>query len=366
MSDRIELIEKQRRVNDYLDRGGYDAMLLASVGNFAWFTGGGDSHVGLVSETGVGALLVYRDRKTLITNNIERARLLEEELDGQGFGDHVNFWVDHDLASAVAEVAPRQRVVSDIGISGVTPAPSEIARLRFSLTPAEVERYRSLGADVGAAFADACAEVKPGMTEFDAAALLSGHQLARGITPIVLLVAADDRIPNYRHPIPTERKIERTVMLVAGGRRHGMICSATRMVSFGALTEELRQKHDAVVRVDATFIANTRTGTRVGDIFKAGLAAYEAHGFDDEWKLHHQGGPTGYVPREYRATIETESFVEPNQAFAWNPSITGTKSEDTIIATSDGPEILSTSPGFPAVEVRVEDKRFSRADILVR
>jgi Xaa-Pro aminopeptidase len=80
MSLTPEAAEKQRRVNEFLDAGGYDAALLARSDNFAWFTGGGDCHVSLTSETGVGALLVRRDRKTLIANNVERARLMEEEL----------------------------------------------------------------------------------------------------------------------------------------------------------------------------------------------------------------------------------------------------------------------------------------------
>ena len=59
-------------------------------------------------------------------------------------------------------------------------------------------------------------------------------------------------------------------------------------------------------------------------------------------------------------------MVEPHQAFAWNPSITGTKSEDTIIATPEGPEIISLSPDFPTIEVTIEGKKFRRSEILVR
>jgi len=63
---------------------------------------------------------------------------------------------------------------------------------------------------------------------------------------------------------------------------------------------------------------------------------------------------------------DTDDEVLPNQAFAWNPSIKGTKSEDTIIATADGPEIISASPGFPTVEASVGELTLKRADILVR
>jgi len=46
--------------------------------------------------------------------------------------------------------------------------------------------------------------------------------------------------------------------------------------------------------------------------------------------------------------------------------IAGTKSEDTIIAAPQGPEIISASPGFPTVEVRAAGITLKRADILVR
>ena len=32
---------------------------------------------------------------------------------------------------------------------------------------------------------------------------------------------------------------------------------------------------------------------------------YEEAGYDGEWKLHHQGGPTGYACREFVVTPET-------------------------------------------------------------
>jgi hypothetical protein len=55
-----------------------------------------------------------------------------------------------------------------------------------------------------------------------------------------------------------------------------------------------------------------------------------------------------------------------NQPFAWNPSITGTKSEDTILATSTGPEIITPARDWPMVSVEGDDGAWQRPDILVR
>lgn len=361
-----EMAEKQRRVNEFLDKGGYDALLLARSDNFAWFTCGGSCHVNTAQETGVGTLLIRRDRKTLITNNVERPRLLEEELAGQGFQEDISLWVEDALLPAVNRLAPGQKIAADITLPGLTDCAGEIIKLRRALTPEEVARYRALGADVGAALSEACTDIEPGMTEHEAAAAVAAHHLGRGIVPIVVLVAADDRLLKYRHPLPTVNEIKRTVMLVVCGRRQGLIVSATRLVHFGPLPDELQKKHEAVIYVDTAFNANTRVGTRIGDIFEAGRKAYAEQGYPDEWKLHHQGGPTGYAPRDYRATMGVDDRVEPNQAFAWNPSITGTKSEDTIIATTDGPQIISSSPGFPTIEVKAAGLTLQRAAILER
>lgn len=361
-----ELTEKMERIVKLLDADGYDAMLLGRIDNFSWFTGGGECHVNTAAETGSGALLIQRSKVTVIANNVERARLFEEEVAGLGFGEEISLWVEEALPPAVARLAPNQQIISDVAMPGVTACPEKIANLRASLTTAEVERYRMLGAEVGAALGQTCQEIERGMTEYQVAAALARRQWERGITPIVVLIAADERLMKYRHPIPQDHTVERTVMLVICGRRNGLIVSATRIVNFGPVSDELRKKHEAVARVDAAFIGNTTIGARIGDIFKAGLAAYAAEGYPEEWKLHHQGGPTGYAARDYRATSATDARVELNQAFAWNPSITGTKSEDTILALPSGPEIISASPGFPMLEVEASGMKLTRSDILVR
>jgi hypothetical protein len=69
---------------------------------------------------------------------------------------------------------------------------------------------------------------------------------------------------------------------------------------------------------------------------------------------------------DHRATADAEALVQPNQAFAWNPSIAGTKSEDTLIATAGGPEILTATPDLPVVRVTIDGFGIERPDILCR
>src|SRR5574340_1033346 len=109
-SIRSESAEKQRRVSALLDAEGLDALLLGRTESFSWFTCGGDCFVNMAAETGVGALLVRRDGATLITNNVERPRLADEELRGLNLREEIRGWWQDDLAPIVSELTAGQKL----------------------------------------------------------------------------------------------------------------------------------------------------------------------------------------------------------------------------------------------------------------
>jgi antitoxin VapB len=241
----------------------------------------------------------------------------------------------------------------------------ELAVARSYLDAEEQERFRSLSALCALAMDQAIRSIKPGMTEFQIAALLSSATQAQGVLPIVNLIATDERIYNFRHPLPTDKKMDRYAMLVLCGRQYGLVCSLTRLVHFGSLADELQQKAQAVAYIDAAMIAATRPGKKLNEVFQATKDAYAKVGFADEWQLHHQGGPAGYDPREFIATEAVDVPVGLGQAYAWNPSITGCKSEDTILIGEDGNEIMSSIEGWPSISVDVDGQTIERPTILV-
>jgi antitoxin VapB len=135
-------------------------------------------------------------------------------------------------------------------------------------------------------------------------------------------------------------------------------------VHFGPLPAELRRKQEACARVDATFISRTRPGARVAEILQTALEAYAATGFGAEWQLHHQGGATGYQAREYLGTPTSTEVVQAGQAFAWNPSITGVKCEDTILVGATANEVLTETPAWPMLTVEADGRAWLRPAIL--
>jgi Xaa-Pro aminopeptidase len=358
-----ELETKQTRIKELLGKYDLDALLIRKVANFAWATCGGSSYIDTSLTDGVAWLLFTPSRRHIVTSNIEAPRLEQDErLKAQGWEFHVTEW--HESTDAIVSLVGDLRLGTDSPYPGAKDLSGEFPRLRMRLLPEEQERFRALGRSCAEAMNQAIHRVRGGMTEFEIAAILGAEAQQRAVLPIVNLIATDERIFKFRHPLPTTKKMDKYAMLVLCGRRNGLVCSLTRLIHFGRLTDDLCDKAESVAAIDAAFITATRPGQLLRDVFKAGLAAYAREGFSDEWRLHHQGGPAGYLPREFIVTTETRDAVAAGNAYAWNPSITGVKSEDTILVRDDGFENLTEIEGWPTVLARVDGKTIPRPAIL--
>jgi Xaa-Pro aminopeptidase len=360
-----EIKEKERRVRAFLEQRGLSGLLLKRQANFSWMTAGGLNLVGITTEVGAASLLITADEKFVICNNIEAPRMIEEEgLEAQGFTAKPFPWHEDREVSIVRELVGERPLGSDVPFPNAAVLVEEIARLRYSLTPEEYERYRWLGEKVSLALEKTLTETRKGERESAVVGRLCNELWQDRIDPVTLMSAADDRIFHFRHPIPTEKKIENYLMVSVNARKWGLIVSLTRFVHFGKVPEELTEKYRANVFIDCVFMASTRPGVPARDVLKAGIQAYEKMGYGEEWKLHHQGGSIGYTGRDYRTSINTPDFVQENQAFTWNPSLAGTKSEDTIVATSKGPEMITKPMIYPTLLLEVEGMAFKRPGIL--
>lgn len=322
--------EKEKRLATYCKEKGYDGVLLRRRSNIAWLSDGADVHVDSSSSTGVAALLWTPRKKTVLCDNIEARRLAEEE-----FGKEWSFGVSNWWES---KKTPEGRYATDF-------PHDPFADLRAPLTRLELDRIRGLGAFAADVLSQVMPQIRRGIPELWAADMIRSAFQYGGVQVPVLLLASDRRISRYRHPIPTPKKIQKTLMVAVCPRKHGLTVALTRLVHFGKkLPPDLRRRHDAVCHVDAALHAATFPGARWCDILAEGRRAYEETGFGDEWKLHHQGGPMGYEGRDYKATpTETRAVLE-DQPVGWNPSVTGTKSEDTILSSG---EILTAMRDWP-------------------
>lgn len=360
-----EIQEKERRVREFLKEKNLQALLLKRQANFSWMTGGGLNVVGTATELGNASLLITEKGKCLITNNIEAPRMVEEErLEEQGYRVRIFPWYEEREPALVREIVGSGKIGCDWPFPDAEMVAGEVARLRYSLTPEEVVRYRWLGARVSAALEQTMIGAEKGEKESAVVGRLCRELWKDRIDTMGMMSGADERIARFRHCIPTEKRVEKFLMVSVNARKGGLIVCLTRFVHFGKVPQELRERYEANVFVDCVFMAASRPGVPAREVLRKGIEAYAAKGYPEEWKLHHQGGSIGYAPRDYRTTAETPDVVQENQPFAWNPSITGTKSEDTILATARGVELITKPVFYPALSCEAVGSTFVRPNIL--
>jgi Xaa-Pro aminopeptidase len=358
-----EFKEKQEKIKALLAENKVEAILLNRISNFAWLTCGAASYVNTASTEGVASMLITPKSLHIITNNIEAPRLeKEEQINSQGWKLEVTPW--YTATTDISKLTKGMKLAADMPIDGTVDLSTQLTHLRMNLLPEEIVRFKLLGKLCAEAMDEAIHKVKPGQTEYEIAGTLAQAAENKGVQAIVNLIATDERIFSFRHPLPTVKKMEKYAMLVLCGRKAGLVCSITRLIHFGKINDELSKKQAAVAKIDATFIHYTRPGFNSGQIFNLAVKAYAASGFPDEWKLHHQGGPAAYEPREMIVTPDSVHQVAAGQVYAWNPSITGTKSEDTILVDEKSNEVLSVIPDWPIVEIQIDGENISRPAIL--
>lgn len=345
-----EKIQKLRRL---LTERDLCAVVVEKQNNFSWLTGG-RGFIGLASENACGSLVVTKEDVFLLANNIEADRLATEEIPFP-VTKKVYPWHEDEKRAKLLNELTSGKYATDSSLA------AEFFGLRIRLDEEEIQSFREYGKLAAEQLEEGMKNLNKGDSELALAGEISERLWSVGIEPTTLLIAFDERISRYRHPLPTQNRLETTAMGVICVRYKGLFLSATRLVNLGKISNELRKKHQAVCRVDAAAISQTVKGAAFSDVFSKVKEAYESTGFGDEWQYHHQGGLTGYMGRELRLLPQSDFIVEEQQAFAYNPTITGTKSEDTIVTRSKGNEIVTHTGKWEYIT----QEGIARPDILI-
>ena len=367
-----ELEIKTQRLISMLNAGKFGGVLLNSQHNFAWLTGGRSNGVDSSRENGACSILIRDDGKRfLIANRIEMPRILAEELSERDFIPIEFEWeADKKNGRFVLEKAESlldgKELVADVFFdSGYRAIEGLIARCRYQLTAEETISFKKLGMDASNVLVGIPNKIKLGQTEKEIANVVKFELGKLDINAVVTLVAADERVKRFRHPIPTSNVWEKVLLIVICAKRQGLIASLSRIYCSGEIPSELAKKTDAVARVHAEMMSATQPGRTGAEIFAQTKKTYHEVGFTGEEQNHHQGGACGYKTRDWVAHSNSNDLVLLNQAFAWNPSIAGTKSEETFIVTENGIEIITSNPNFPVISNVVGGKEYLTPGILV-
>jgi Xaa-Pro dipeptidase len=361
----IEIKEKEEKLRNWLEAKNIDGILLRKRNNFSWITQGKVNHIVNTIDGGVADLLFLKDKKYCITSKMESRRIMEEELAGLGYELIEAEWYE-STDSKIIELIKNKKVVADTPILGLDEVSSEMADIRSQLNEHEIVKYIWLSQKAAKALEELMYEIKPGMTEHEIAANLAAKVMVDGINPQVILVATDERIFNYRHPIPTGKKLDKYAMVVICAEKWGLVTNVTRFVHFGELPTLIDENKRKLAFIDITMNMSTRPGLKISEVFQRGLDAYKEVGYPEDWRLLHQGGLTGYAPREFLASLETNAIIQLNQAFAWNPAIRGIKSEDTLLVTEDENKFITHTGEWVYIDIDYKGRIYQRPDILIR
>ncbi|WP_158751875.1 Xaa-Pro peptidase family protein [Acidobacterium sp. S8] len=360
-----EIDEKWPRIAELLDRRQLSGILLRRHENIAWATAGAvEARVAIPSETAVTSLLLLRDgRKYYLAPNNEAARLADEEFAGLGYEPVIASWYENDL-NAVRRIVSDGAIGTDSTAEGLISI--NLAPLRTPLTAGEIARLHWLAQHTADATITALTELKPGMTEFEMSAAVAAPLIAQGILPTVLLMAADNRIYKYKHAVSRGAVLDRYGMLNLCARKWGLAVSITRFVHFGPPPQQLVDAFAACAVVNARLLHASRAGATASELFTVAKEAYRDTGFAGEEELHHQGGPIGYIEREWVATPAGNQTLTASEALAWNPSIRGAKVEDTALLQNGSIDVLTKTPSLPEMQIAIEGVIYPAANVLIR
>lgn len=367
---RADVEEKHRRVRKLLDDRHLDALVLRGADSVAWFTCGGETGQLMSSDLSSAVLFINRNSRAVICDNVQSARIFEEELAGLGFQLKERPWYD-DPSIVIAELGRNKRLGTDRVVCACSAFQLEdvcgpLAAERFPLTRNERQRLRELGRALTLAIEATCRNFAPGETEADVAGHLAHRLLREGVVPVDLRVASEDRLARYRQPTFKAAAIHRRAIVSAVGRRHGLCASATRIVSFGKVDKDFHAAHNLAAMVDATCIFFSRPGETVQGAFRRAKRIYEKFDHPDEWTLDYQGFLVGYHPRETLLKPESPLELRHGMPICWSPSVGPARSEDTVVVDKRGFEVVTDAQRWPKLEVMVKGFPIQRPSILER
>lgn len=337
---RIELIR------ELIAERNLKAIVIRRNPNLAWAIAG-RVHVPTAIDAACFDLIIDMESVTAVTNSIEAPRLIAEEFPKGIEVKIINWWEARDSflptgSNVGCDQAGADRM--DLGIA--------IEILRACLVAEDIARFRVICFEAARAFGLAMKEVVTTDREIDVAGKITKALWESDLEISFLGVAGESRVKKFRHPLPTTSVIGSRVVASICAKRKGLIASVTRIVTFGELPDSDYNSYLSLLHVEKALFDSTVIGNSFSDPIKAAAASYPAQGFDaDEWTRHHQGGPTGYLPRDWPATLTTTRLIADNQPIAWNPTGKGFKVEDTILTSPSGVDVLSVDSTWPEIIV---------------
>ena len=355
----VDFLNKIEAVRTILSEKGFDGVEIKSQANFSYLTRG-RGFIGLASTAACGSLFITLDRIFLVSENIEIMRLYKEQLDSNPSVEPIGFpWNEPKKRDLIVN-----EITEGLNLATEEELASEIFKLRSVMTPYDREEYQKLCYETAVLIEETCMNIQKGISDYELAGEISNKLWSNNIEPITTLIAFDQRALNYRHPVMAGAQLENYALVGICGRRNGLIVSISRDVLLKN-DDEMVLKHEKCAMVNAAFLSGLKAGNTLEKVFERGLMEYEKQGYPLEYKEHHQGGLTGFIPRELRANYGSTHMVRHNEAYAFNPTIQGSKCEDTVLVTEKGINVMTYTGNYAYVTCDIDGEKFVMPTVYV-
>lgn len=319
-------IEKMKSL---LQQEGLDAILAADPYNIRYLSGfrGGSGYLFLTKERSV--LLTDSRYTTQAREETEGCEILEvsgqrpyetclKELCEQ---ENVSLLGFEDTFMTYFQV---EKLRKEIGVQKWQALGEKLNQLRIIKSSKELECIRRAEAIGDEAFSYILGELRPGMTEIEAALLLEGAMRKKGAEGLSFdTIVASGLHSAMPHAIPDEKQIEAGdfVTMDFGCIYQGYCSDMTRTVVMGKASQKQRELYKVVLEAQEAaleLICAGRTGREVdevarGHIAAAGYGAYFGHGLGHSLGL--------FIHEEPRLSPREERVLEPGMVMTVEPGI---------------------------------------------
>ena len=235
-----------------------------------------------------------------------------------------------------------------------------IQKLRFALTPYEIDKIRCGGDILGRAFQSARESIRPGAREPDGATALEGTFAKLGLSePGVTRAGAfawcmsgpRSGQAGGAFAMTSNRALETgdLVLVHVNPFVDGYFGDVTRTYCLGRPNEKVGRMYEAIFEAREKALAAVRPGVRAADVDRAARDVIDSHGFG-QYFTHGVGHSVGFsvISAEFPPRLNPASLdiLQPGCTVNIEPSIYiqgfgGIRYCDVITVTNDGYELLT-------------------------
>lgn len=233
-----------------------------------------------------------------------------------------------------------------LGVTAYKIADDYINSLRSVKRPEEVERIAKAAEIIKEVVAEAYAELRPGISEREAAASIYLKLVEKGLRPGPILVQFGENTA-LPHQSPTSRKLGEgdVVIIDVTAAYDGYYADITRTFAFRGEPAGFQEVYAAVSEAQRAAIATARPGVSAGEVDEAARSALRRHGLG-QYFVHRTGHGLGLEFHEAPNIAPGEPYkLRAGNVFTIEPGVYlrgrfGVRIEDDVVVEDKGSRVL--------------------------